>query len=170
MRRPVLVALSGLVFLGGVHVATALEQAWKGAETFAPVTIGPNEARCGAFPRNVEARFAGSGIDTNGGPFAVTASGCLDTEAAVVSHLEATDTYARTGDAVQIVPADAVLSVNAETCVATNVDPVPFSVGGGTGRYANASGSGTYDLAFPMPGCAGPPQTVHVWFTGSLSL
>ncbi len=65
---------------------------WKGAETLNHVAAGPNLARCGAFPRNIEARFSGLGVDTEGGPYTVLASGCLDTEADLVFDLEATDT------------------------------------------------------------------------------
>ena len=49
-------------------VAAAVVTLVKGAETFAPVDVGPNLARCGASPRHLEAHFIGSGIDTRGGP------------------------------------------------------------------------------------------------------
>jgi hypothetical protein len=149
-------------------VASADRPVWKGAETFAPVRIGANPARCGTFPRHLEAHFAGSGIDTNGGPYAVSASGCLDTEANVLFDLEATDTYLGSGDSVRIAPADAPLEVDPATCTATNRQPGRFAVAGGTGRYAGASGDGVYDLAFTLPTCPGPQQSVHVWFQGRI--
>jgi hypothetical protein len=154
--------------LGAFAVARADQREWKGAETFAPVAIGPNLARCGSFPRNLEARFVGSGIDTFGGPFTVAASGCLDTEANVLSDVEATDTYLGTGDSVHIAPADAALDFDPTTCTATNRRPLRFEVTGGTGDLTGASGGGHYNLAFTLPTCPGPQQTVHVWFSGHL--
>ena len=100
----------------------------------------------------------------------MTASGCLDTEAVVLSELSAVDTYLRTGDSVHIAPGDAALSFDPATCVAATTSPVPFTLAGGTGRYAGASGSGTYETVFTMPNCLGPQQSVHIWFEGSLDL
>ena len=40
---------------------------YKGGPTFDLVGAGPNVARCGAFPQNIELSFTGSGIDTEGG-------------------------------------------------------------------------------------------------------
>jgi hypothetical protein len=150
-----------------VETADAGAREWKGAETFAPVTITPDIAKCGPFPRNLAARFVGSGIDTVGGPFVVRASGCLDTQANVLSDLEATDTYLG-GGSVRIRPGDAVLNVDRATCVATNVEPVPFTVAGGSGAFATARGEGHYHLAFTLPTCIGPQQVVHIWFHGTL--
>lgn len=166
----VMAACLAAITLGplGALAAKADRHSWKGAESFTPVQVGPNPSRCGPFPQNLEARFAGSGIDTNGGPFSVTASGCLDTVANVLSSLEATDTYLDTGDAVLIAPGDVALTVDPTTCVATNRQPVHFDVAGGTGRYAGARGDGTYDLAFTLPSCAGAQQSVYVWFRGRL--
>ena len=166
-KRNCAVILAAAV-IGATGVASADRPGWKGAETFSPVAIGPNPARCGVFPRHLEAHFVGSGIDTRGGPFAVRASGCLDTEANVLFDLEATDTYLGTGDSLRIAPADVPLDVNPATCTATNRAPVRFDVTGGTGAYAGAEGGGTYDLAFTLPTCPGPQAPVHVWFHGHL--
>ncbi len=106
------------------------------------MTIGPNPARCVLFPRHLEAHFVGSVIDTRGGPYSVTASGCLDTEANVLFDLEATDTYLGSGDSLRIAPADVALDVDPATCTATNREPVRVVVTGGTGAYAGARGSG----------------------------
>jgi hypothetical protein len=154
--------------IGSAAAAGADRPGWKGAETFTPVGIGPNPARCGAFPRHLEAHFVGSGIDTRGGPYAVSASGCLDTQANVLFDLEATDTYLGSGDSLRIVPADVSLDVNPATCSATNREPVRFHVAGGTGAYAGASGGGSYDLAFTLPTCLGPQAAGHIWFRGRL--
>jgi hypothetical protein len=156
------------VVTGASQPVSAERPDWKGAETFAPVSIGPNPVRCGVLPRQLEARFLGSGIDTSGGPYTVSASGCLDSEANVLFDLEATDTYLRTGDSLRIAPADVALDVNPVTCTATNREPVRFDVAGGTGAYAGASGGGSYDIAFTLPTCPGPQTAVHVWFRGHL--
>jgi len=87
-----LLIVAAVATVSAAGVAGAERPVWKGAETFAPVRVGPNPARCGVFPRNLEAHFVGSGIDNNGGPYSVTASGCLDTEDNLLSDLEATDT------------------------------------------------------------------------------
>jgi hypothetical protein len=172
-HRRVIAALAVAIgSAAGICAATKVVSAdppvWKGAESLAPVAIGPDVTRCGAFPRNLEAHFAGSGIDTNGGPFSVTVSGCLDTTANVLSNLAATDTYARSGEALFIAPADTPLIIDHVTCVATNPQPVRFNVTGGTGRFAGARGTGTYEIAFTLPTCPGLPQQVFVWFRGHL--
>lgn len=162
----VIVAVSGAT--AATVAASGGRPGWKGAETFAPTSIGPNPSRCGDFPRNLQASFAGSGIDTLGGPFTVSVSGCLDTETNVLTDLESTDTYLRSGDALRVEPGDVALHVDPTTCVATNRVPVPFDVVGGTGAYAGARGGGHYDIAFTLPTCPGPQQAVHVWFGGHL--
>ena len=40
---------------------------YKGGSSFNLAGAGPNVARCGAFPENIELSFTGSGIDTEGG-------------------------------------------------------------------------------------------------------
>lgn len=172
MRLRFPAALAGAaaaILMFSTATAGAGSRTWKGAETFAPVRVGPGLARCGAFPRNLEAHFAGSGIDTFGGPFVVTASGCLDTQAMVLSDLEATDTYLRGGDSVHIAPDDAALDFDPATCTASTSRPLRFVVAGGTGALAGARGGGTYDLAFTLPTCVGPQQIVHVWFRGTIA-
>lgn len=120
------------------------------------------------LPRHLEAHFAGSGIDTLGGPFLVTASGCLATQANVLSQLEANDTYLGSGDSIRIDPADAVLDFDPVTCTASTARPLPFDVVGGTSALADARGGGLYNLAFTLPTCLGPQQVVHVWLHGTV--
>jgi hypothetical protein len=70
---------------------------WKGAESLRPLLIAPNPGRCGPAPVNLQAQFAGTGIDTNGGTYTVSASGCLNTHSRRVFDLHATDTYTHSG-------------------------------------------------------------------------
>jgi len=173
-QRRVLAITAGLLMVGVIGATAATGSAsggrpgWKGAETFAPTSIGPNPSRCGDFPRNLQATFVGSGIDTLGGPFAVSVSGCLDTESNVLFDLESTDTYLGSGDALRIAPGKVALHVDPVTCVATNRVPVRFDVVGGTGAHTGARGGGHYDIAFTLPTCPGPQQPVHVWFSGHI--
>jgi hypothetical protein len=164
-----LVASTVILASVGDTRAAAADDRWKGAETLNPISVAPNLARCGAFPRNLEARLAGSGVDTNGGPYLVTASGCLDTRANVIFDLEATDTYLRSREALRIAPDDVALDVDPQTCVGASRQPTGFRVAGGTGSYARARGSGSYTLVMTMPGCLGPQSPAHIWFTGSLA-
>ena len=164
-----LAALALIAVLGMIALPVAARPpAWKGAETFSLLAAGPAPERCGPAPRFLEARFAGSGIDTAGGTFAVTASGCRDTVEQMLFDMEATDTFA--DGALHIAPDDVALVIDPATCVATNAHPVAFTVAGGTGRFAGATGRGTFDLAMTEPGCGAAPQPVHVWFSGRLQL
>ena len=165
----VLVASTLILASVGDTRAAAAADPWKGAETLNPISVAPNLARCGAFPRNLEARLAGTGIDTNGGPYVVTASGCLDTRANVLFDLKATDTYLRSREALFIAPDDLTLDVDPQTCVGANREPAGFEVAGGTGRYSQARGAGTYTLVMTMPGCLGPQAPAQIWFTGVLA-
>lgn len=162
-------AVALLTIGAGVAVAGAGGQPpWKGSETFSQTGGGPNPSRCGAFPPNVEAMFSGTGIDTAGGVFAVTASGCLDVEALRVFDLKATDTYVAGGESVSIVAGEFFLIVDPATCVATNAHPVPFEVAGGTGRFAGADGGGRFHFAMNHTPCSGTVSPAHVWFRGQL--
>ena len=72
-----LLALVGLMVLGAMVRANRSEAAapadnltnphYKGGSSFDFTGAGPNVARCGAFPENIELSFTGSGIDTEGG-------------------------------------------------------------------------------------------------------
>src|SRR5262245_18198592 len=98
-----LLALAGLAFLasyiGGPSSSAApifdgpVNAHWKGASSLTPVGAGPNPARCGPFPQNIEVTFAGSGIDTGGGIFTSAASSCTDTTTGLIFDLKSTDTY-----------------------------------------------------------------------------
>jgi hypothetical protein len=67
-----LLTVTGLVILAGQISggrAAAPEDGYvnpdyKGGSTFNLVSAGPNIARCGEFPQNIELSFTGSGIDT----------------------------------------------------------------------------------------------------------
>jgi hypothetical protein len=164
----VLGALAATVPITQALSAQARE-AWKGADSMTPIAIGPDISRCGPAPASLRAQFAGTGIDNTGGPYTVTASGCLNTETQRVSQLRATDTYIRSGDSVDIATDDFTLAVNPDTCVATNERPVRFTVAGGSGSLEDAGGQGRFHFAMPYPLCAGvtPPLTAYVWFEGT---
>ena len=153
-------SLPGLVPAGA---ARGVE--WKGAETLLPVALAPNVERCGP-PPILEVSYAGTGIDTNGGVFAVTASGCLDLGALRVFDMEATDTYTATADSIRIEPDDFTLVLDPVTCVATNPLQVAFRVAGGTGSYEGAGGSGHFDFVLNHPACNGLVQPADIWFRG----
>jgi len=153
--------------VGGTAVA-ARSDVWKGAESFTQTALTPNVERCGAAPGNLEGSFAGSGIDTAQGTFAVTTSGCVNVETLRVSDLRATDTYLRSGDSVRIVADDFTLVLDPDTCVATNRRSVRFRVAGGTGELAGARGRGRFDIAMNWTPCNGLSLPAHVWFEGRL--
>src|SRR6185437_13887367 len=99
---------------------------YKGGSSFNLAGAGPNVARCGAFPQNIELSFTGSGIDTEGGFNTAVFSACTDTSTNLVFDLKATDTYAQSGDQVFIEGDPFVQTVDPVTCVATNSHGVPF--------------------------------------------
>ena len=75
---------------------------YKGGSSFNLAGAGPNVARCGAFPENVELSFTGAGTDTEGGYNTAVFSACTNTTTNEVFDLKATDTYAGSGDSVFI--------------------------------------------------------------------
>lgn len=88
--------------LSGNSAAAALSEDnvnphYKGGSSFNLAGVGPNVARCGAFPENVELSFTGSGIDTEGGFNTAVFSACSNTTTNEVFDLKATDTYAGSG-------------------------------------------------------------------------
>src|SRR4026207_810414 len=105
-----LLTIAGLIMLagyvrGGNSAAAALENDkvnphYKGASAFNFAGAGPNVARCGAFPENIELSFTGQGIDTEGGLNNAVFSACTNTTTNVVFDLKATDTYVQSGDQV----------------------------------------------------------------------
>jgi hypothetical protein len=165
----VLVAVLGMpALVGPVPAAGAVRgAAWKGAETLTPVALIPNFGRCGSLP-NLEARYAGVGIDTGGGAFSVIASGCLNLGALRVFDMEVTDTYTATLDRVRIEPDDFTLVLDSATCVASNPVPIAFRVAGGTGRFKGARGGGHFDFALNHPACNGLVIPAHIWFHGQI--
>ncbi|HEX5883321.1 MAG TPA: hypothetical protein VFY67_02135 [Pyrinomonadaceae bacterium] len=173
-----LLTLAGLAFLasyfgGQTSRAAASDNRvnphWKGASQLAPVAVGPNVARCGAFPENIEIQFSGSGIDTGGGIFTSAASTCTNTTTGLIFDLKSTDTYVN-GDAVLIETDPFTPVLDPATCVSTNTQAVKFTVAGGTGAYAGATGHGRFHLASNEPTCNGIAAPARVSFEGVLQL
>lgn len=175
-----LLTLAGLVFLasylGGTSSSAAaalpddhVNAHWKGASQLVPVGAGPNVARCGAFPQNVEVIFSGSGIDTGGGIFNSATSACTNTTTGQIFDLKATDTYHGGGSV--FIETDPVTPVtDPATCVSTNEKAVSFRVAGGTGPYANATGHGRFHIATNDMACNGLAAPLRVSFEGVLKL
>jgi hypothetical protein len=170
-----LIALVGLASLagyfgGGTSRAAVMDDKvnaqWKGMESFSLTNAGPNVARCGAFPENIELSFAGSGIDTEGGVFDVVASACTNTNTNQIFDLKATDTYVQGGDQVFIEGDPFVQIINPANCVATNSHAVMGRVTGGTGSRAGATGHARFHFANNLTPCNGQNAPAHVWFEG----
>jgi hypothetical protein len=170
-----LITLAGLISVVGLVYGTSSKAAampegsvnvhWKGFASFSPTGAGPNVARCGEFPENVEVTFAGSGIDNEGGILTNTVSACLNTTKNEVSDLKATDTFA-TGDQIHIESDPFVQIVDPSNCAITNSHAIGFRVAGGTGKYAGASGHGRYHIAGNHTPCNGVTVPNSVWFEG----
>lgn len=169
-----LLTLTGLIILagqlrGGSSAAVAghnVNPDYKGGSTFDLVSAGPNVARCGAFPQNIELSFTGSGIDTEGGYNTAVFSACTNTTTNLVFDLKATDTYLQTGDQVFIEGDPFVLEPNLANCAASNDHGVPFRVAGGTGGHAGAAGHGRFHITSNLTPCNGQTLPAHVWFDG----
>ena len=138
---------------------------YKGGSSFNLAGAGPNVARCGAFPQNVELSFTGSGIDTEGGFNTAVFSACTNTSTNEVFDLKATDTYTN-GDQVFIEGDSFVLSPNPAICAASNAHGVPFRVAGGTGAYTGATGTGRFHITSNLTPCNGLTPPAQVWFEG----
>jgi len=171
-----LITLAGLIVLAS-HVsggAAAMLQDnvnphYKGGSTFSLAGAGPNVARCGAFPENIELSFTGGGIDTEGGLNTAVFSACTNTTTNLVFDLKATDTYTQTGDQVFIEGDPFVQVPNPAICAAANSHGVPFRVTGGTGAYANAKGQGRFHITSNLTPCNGQNVPAQVWFEGVLT-
>jgi len=167
-----IVGLTSLVSYSntGTSKAAMMEQRtnsdWKGTESFSLTSAGPNVARCGAFPENIELTFSGSGIDTEGGLFNVNASACTNTTTNEIFDLKATDTYLQSGDQVFIEADSFVQVINPANCVATNSHAVMGRVAGGTGGHAGATGHARFHFANNLTPCNGQNAPAHVWFEG----
>lgn len=177
-RRPRLatLGLASLLLLGGALSTPAAfadddhsSQEHKGASMLTIVAVGPNVARCGAFPANVELQFTGQGTDTGGGAFTSVASACQETATSRVFDLESVDTYAL-GGSILIRSEPFVLAPDPATCLATNDKPVKYTLPSGTGPFANATGSGTYHMYAHTPGCGGVVLPAFVAFKGKIKL
>ena len=173
-----LLTLTGLMIFagqlrGGSSAATVADHVnphYKGGSTFNLVNAGPNVARCGAFPENIELSFTGSGIDTEGGYNTAVFSACTNTTTNLVFDLKATDTYVQTGDQVFIEGDPFVLVPNPANCAAANTHGVPFRVAGGTGGHAGATGNGHFHITSNLTPCNGQTPPAHVWFAGVISV
>ena len=171
-----LLTFAGLMLLagqlrGGSSAAVVNDHVnphYKGGSTFNLVNAGPNVARCGAFPENIELSFEGSGIDTEGGYNTAVFSACTNTITNEVSDLRATDTYVQTGEQVFIEGDPFVLVPNPAICAATNAHGVPFRVTGGTGKYAGATGQGRFHITSNLTPCNGQVLPAQIWFEGGL--
>ncbi|HEX8116700.1 MAG TPA: hypothetical protein VF521_05465, partial [Pyrinomonadaceae bacterium] len=108
--------------------------------------------------------FTGSGIDTEGGYNTAVFSACTNTSE--VFNLMATDTYFQTGDQVFIEGDSFVLAPNPAICAAANAHGVPFRVTGGTGKYANATGNGRFNIYSNLTPCNGQVPPSQVSFEG----
>jgi hypothetical protein len=143
---------------------------YKGGSTFDLVSAGPNVARCGAFPANIELSFTGGGIDTEGGLNTAVFSACTNTTTNIVFDLNATDTYVQTGDQVFIEGDSFVLAPNPAKCFAANAEGVPFRITGGTGGHAGAKGHGHFHITSNLTPCNGQIVPAHVWFSGKIKV
>ena len=165
-----LISITGLVFGTSSKAAAApdvtVNAHWKGFASFSPTGAGPNVARCGEFPENVEVTFAGSGIDNQGGILTNVVSACLNNTTQIVSDLKATDTFTATGDQIFIESDPFVQEVNPTNCVVTTSHAIGFRVAGGTGKYAGATGQGRYEIAGNHTPCNGVTIPNTVWFEG----
>jgi hypothetical protein len=169
-----LLALTGLIILVGqlsgrssaAPVDDNVNPHYKGGSSFNLVSAGPNIARCGAFPENIELSFTGGGIDTEGGLNTAVFSACTNTTTNEVFDLHAIDTYVQTGDQVFIEGDSFVLAPNPAICAAANAHGVPFRVTGGTGAYAGATGNGRFNIFSNLTPCNGQVVPSQVSFEG----
>jgi hypothetical protein len=169
-----LLTLTGLmIFAGQLRGASSAAAAgnhvnpdYRGGSSFNLAGAGPNVARCGAFPQNVELSFTGGGIDTEGGYNTAVFSACTNTTTNEVFDLQATDTYVQTGDQVFIEGDSFVLAPNLAICAASNAHGVPFRVVGGTGKYAAATGHGRFNIFSNLTPCNGQTPPAQVSFDG----
>jgi hypothetical protein len=83
-----LLTVAGLMLLASQSSAAGgdkyVNPDYKGGSSFNLVSAGPNVARCGAFPENIELNFQGSGIDTEGGYNTAVFSACTNTTTNIV--------------------------------------------------------------------------------------
>ena len=147
-----LLTLAALVIFGsqlraGISAAVAdnyVNNDYKGGSSFNLVGAGPNVARCGAFPANVELSFNGSGIDTEGGYNTAVFSACRKHYDESRLRPES-DRYLCAIRRSGFYRGDPfVLEPNLAICTATNAHAVPFRVTGGTGGHAGATGHGHF--------------------------
>ena len=168
------IALAGQLGAGSSAAAPLVGERvnndYRGASSFDFVGAGPNVARCGAFPQNVELSFTGRGVDTEGGYNTAVFSACTNTTTNLVFDLKATDTYAQSGDQVFIEGDSFVLEPNLDICAATNARGVKFRVAGGTGGHAGATGHGRFDIYSNLTPCNGLVVAAHVSFEGLITV
>jgi hypothetical protein len=164
-----LIILAGLIVTSSAAAVVLDDKVnphYKGGSSFNLAGAGPNVARCGAFPENVELSFTGAGIDTEGGYNTAVFSACTNTTTNEVFDLKATDTYAGSGDWVFIEGDRFILAPNPALCAASNAHGVPFRVAGATGIYAGATGTGHFNITSNLTPCNGLTPPSQVWFEG----
>jgi len=168
-----LIVLAGYILGGNSAAAALLEDKvnphYKGASSFNLAGVGPNVARCGAFPENIELSFTGQGIDTEGGLNNAVFTACTNTTTNEVFDLKATDTYVGSADQVFIEADSFVQVIDPANCTATTAHGVPFRVAGGTGGHAGATGNGRFNLYSNLTPCNGLTVPAHVSFEGVIS-
>src|SRR6185436_1251731 len=158
-----LLTVTGLAILAGGSFAASgnnyVNPDYRGGSSFNFAGAGPNVARCGSFPENLELNFTGGGIDTEGGYNTAVFSACTNTTTNEVFDLKATDTYVGSGDQVFIEADSFVQAIDPANCTATTGHAVPFRVAGGTGGHAGATGQGRFNLYSNLTPCNGqtPP-------------
>ena len=171
--------LAGLIvfagFIGGGNSAAAASSArvnphYKGASAFNLAGAGPNVARCGAFPENVELSFTGQGIDTEGGLNTAVFSACTNTNTNEVFDLKAMDTYVGSGDQV-FIEADSSSSpstrLTAQRPRRTQFHSVLPEVRAVT---AGATGQGRFNLYSNLTPCNGQTPPAFVSFEGMIQV
>lgn len=178
MKRRFVLAGAGLATMAALGVgasATATTvTTWKGGDSLVLTALVPEPGRCGTPSPGepvFEARLSGTGIDVEGGAFAVTASACFNTETLRVTGLEATDTFtsgSNRGATVKIRSDDFTFERNDASGVIYSRRPVAFRITQATGSLAGTRGHGHYEIALSWPASGGLPQPAHVWFEGEM--
>lgn len=169
--------LAAMTALGvGASATATTVTTWKGGDSLVLTALVPDPARCGTPSPGtpiLEARLTGTGIDTAGGAFAVTASACFNTETLRVTDLRATDRFtsgSAQGATITIASDDFTFVRNDAAGVIYSRRPVSFRVAEATRSLAGTRGQGHYEIALSWPPSGGLPQPAHVWFEGELHM
>lgn len=79
------------------------------------------------------------------------------------------DTYLA-GGSITILSEPFILAPSQAPCLATNDQPVKYTLPGGTGPFANATGKGTYHIYVTDAECSGTALPALVSFEGKIKL